>query len=80
MKDEQEQIVTVAVELTVRVRSRWNDDCTLGQLRRQASEEAQDLINRLYEGASATCPLSRADKERIALSRVETKQILWRNR
>jgi hypothetical protein len=72
-----DQTVIVAVTLNVRVRSRWGDECTLGQLRKQAIEEASGTIRRMFDGAEATVPLTAAEKRDVQMLRMDVDTVAW---
>ena len=71
------QTVVVQVTLAVQIKESWGDDCTLGQLRKQAAEAAHMRIERLFQGADAVVPMTIAEKKTVSLRRVDLSSILW---
>ena len=67
------QTVIVEVVLAIQVQSGWPDDCTLGQLRRQAVTSARDTVERMFRGEA-----HKIDTERTALRSIKVDTIIWR--
>lgn len=68
----EQQTVVVAVTLVVTLPDRWGDDCTLGQLRGQATRSAREVIDRVVTGRADS-----RDIQRILLRKVEVDSVGW---
>ena len=45
-----ETTIVIEVRVSVKVQGNWGDDCTIGQMKKQAKEEATSVLKRATHG------------------------------